>query len=152
MQCVRKKQSILHHLYRSLCNNLILRNPLGLGYRLKIDMREIMKKCRYPCWTKLVRSGGGGEVGFWWLDSPCPAVSTYWVWFWFDWDFNSYFHVHIPDAIKPYMFLVSSYSWLCPIHWSEVLSDKVENEDVVGAAATGGASTTSEWSASLLPT
>ena len=41
---------------------------------------------------------------------------------------------------------VSSCSCLCPIHWS------VENEDVVGAAPTGNAPTTSEWSTTLLPT
>ena len=31
-------------------------------------------------------------------------------------------------------------------------SNKAENEDVVGAAPTGDAPTTSEWSTSLLPT
>ena len=48
------------------------------------------------------------------------------------------------------MFLIMSCSCLCPIHWSHVL--KVENEDLVGAALTGNAPTTSEWSTILLPT
>ena len=47
------------------------------------------------------------------------------------------------------MFLVSSCNGLCSIHWSQVL---VENEDVVGAAPTGDAPTTSELSTILLPT
>ena len=45
------------------------------------------------------------------------------------------------------MILVSSCSCLCPIHWSQV-----DNEDVVGAAPTGDAPTTSELSTILLPT
>ena len=45
------------------------------------------------------------------------------------------------------MFLVSSCSCLCPIHWSQV-----ENKDVVGAAPTGDAPTASEWSTISLPT
>ena len=36
-----------------------------------------------------------------------------------------------------------------PIHWSQVL---VENEGLLGAAPTGDAPNTSEWSTSLLPT
>ena len=47
------------------------------------------------------------------------------------------------------MFLVSSCSCRCPTHWSQVLS---ENEAVVGAALTGCAPTTCEWSTMLLPT
>ena len=47
------------------------------------------------------------------------------------------------------MFLVSSCSCLCPIHWSQC---KVKNEDVVGTAPTGDVPTTSEWSTILLPT
>ena len=47
------------------------------------------------------------------------------------------------------MFLISSCSCICPIHWSQVL---VDNEDVVGAAQTGDAPTTSEWSTILLRT
>ena len=35
------------------------------------------------------------------------------------------------------------------MHW---LDNEVENEDVVGAAPTGDAPTTSEWSTVLLPT
>ena len=50
------------------------------------------------------------------------------------------------------MFLILSWSCLCPIHWSQVLSQEFKNEDVVGAAPTGAAPTTSEWPASLLPT
>ena len=38
------------------------------------------------------------------------------------------------------MFLVSSCSCLCPIHWRQV-----KNEDVVGAGPTGDAPTISEW-------
>ena len=45
------------------------------------------------------------------------------------------------------MFLVSSRSCLRSIHWSQV-----ENGDVVGAAPTGDAPTTSELSTTLLPT
>ena len=47
------------------------------------------------------------------------------------------------------MILVSSCSCLCPTHWNQVF--QVENEDVVGAAPTGDAPTTSEWSTILLP-
>ena len=43
------------------------------------------------------------------------------------------------------MFLISSCSCLCPIHWSQ------GNEDVVGAAPTGDAPTTSELSTIILP-
>ena len=46
------------------------------------------------------------------------------------------------------MVLVSSCSCLCAIYWSQVVAD----EDVVGAAPTGAAPTTSEWSSILLPT
>ena len=46
------------------------------------------------------------------------------------------------------MFLVSSCSW---IHWSQVLSQEWR-WDVVGAAPTGDAATTSEWSTIPLPT
>ena len=42
---------------------------------------------------------------------------------------------------------LSPCSCICPIHWSQV-----ENEDVVGAAPTGDAPTTPEWSTILLPT
>ena len=50
-----------------------------------------------------------------------------------------------------WMFLVSfSVLCLCPIHWSQVSS--WEWRYVVGAAPTGDAPTTSEWSAILLPT
>ena len=44
------------------------------------------------------------------------------------------------------MFLISSCTSLWLIHWSQV-----GNEDVVGAAPTGDAPTTSEWSTVLLP-
>ena len=47
------------------------------------------------------------------------------------------------------MFRASSCNCLCPIQWSQVLT---ENEDVVGAAPTGDAPATSEWSTILLPT
>ena len=47
------------------------------------------------------------------------------------------------------MFLVSSCSCLCQ---SNEARCKVENEDVVWAAPTGDAPTTSEWSTILLPT
>ena len=46
------------------------------------------------------------------------------------------------------MFLTLSCSCLCPIHWSKGVS--IENEDVVGAAPTSDAPTTSEWSTILL--
>ena len=46
------------------------------------------------------------------------------------------------------MFLTLSCSCLCPIHWSKGVS--IENEDVVGAAPTNDAPTTSEWSTILL--
>ena len=51
---------------------------------------------------------------------------------------------------KTETFLASSCSCLCPIHWSKVFL--VENEDVFGAARTGYALTTSEWSTILLST
>ena len=47
--------------------------------------------------------------------------------------------------------LVSSCSCLYPIHWSQVVIT-VKYEDVVGAAQTGNAPTTSEWSTILLHT
>ena len=50
---------------------------------------------------------------------------------------------------KTSTFLVSPCSCLCPIHGSHMW---VENEDVVGAAPTSDAPTTSEWSRILLPT
>ena len=46
------------------------------------------------------------------------------------------------------MLCLLSCSCLCPIHWSQVLS---RNEDVVGAAPTSDAPTTSERSTLLLP-
>ena len=52
------------------------------------------------------------------------------------------------------MFFVSSYSCLCQIHWNQVLSWEWRfswsNEDVVAAALTSNAPTTSEWSTVLL--
>ena len=61
---------------------------------------------------------------------------------------------------KTEMFLISSCSCLCPIHWSQVLSREWRCSwnrrgsnyiCVVGAAPTGAAPTTSEWSTILLP-
>ena len=43
------------------------------------------------------------------------------------------------------MFLVSSCSCLFPIHWSQELSRMKKNEDVDGAAPTGDAPTTFDW-------
>ena len=48
------------------------------------------------------------------------------------------------------MFLVSSCSCLCSIHWSQVL--KIKNEYVVSTAPVGAAPTTSKWSANSLLT
>ena len=47
------------------------------------------------------------------------------------------------------MFLVSSCSCFCPIHWRQVLNRELENG--VGTASTGDAPTTSEWSRISLP-
>ena len=50
------------------------------------------------------------------------------------------------------MILVSSCSCLCATYWSQVLSRVNSYEDVVGAAPTGAAPTTSEGSTILLST
>ena len=67
---------------------------------------------------------------------------------------NLRLQLHLPEAEETilqnlYMFLVLSCSCLCPIHSSQVL---IKNEDVVGAAPTGDAPATSEWSTISSPT